>query len=148
MSRIVLGFLVKEMTKNKLPNTKIVKHKAWLTEYRLKVETFRQCLQVFVWDIWEEKHNHFFKDLWLNEVVYDVEGFYDCSLESINIIRLKTYDLNTLVHELTHFVAHQCEVIRCKFTEEIPAYIMEEMFCKLMILSDWKFKVNKKFYFM
>lgn len=148
MSHIVLELLVREMTKNKLPNTKIVKHKDWLIEYRVRTETFKQYLQVFVWDIWEEKHKDFFEGLWLDNVEYNLEGFYDCSLETINIIRLRSYELNTLVHELTHFIAHQCEVIRCEFTEEIPAYIMEEIFCKLMILSEWKFKVNKRFYFM
>nr|DAJ27406.1 MAG TPA: Protein of unknown function (DUF1570) [Caudoviricetes sp.] len=54
--------------------------------------------------------------------------------------------MNTLVHELTHFVAHQCVVINCRFTEGIPAYIMEEVFSKLMILSRGRFKVVEKFY--
>ena len=54
--------------------------------------------------------------------------------------------MNSLIHELTHFIAHQCVVINCEFTEEIPAYIMEEVFSKLMILSRGRFEIEKEFY--
>nr|DAX89040.1 MAG TPA: hypothetical protein [Caudoviricetes sp.] len=37
-------------------------------------------------------------------------------------------------------------MINCEFTEEIPAYIMEEVFSKLMILSKGRFKVVEEFY--
>ena len=133
-------------SKNQIPHTEIVHHPEGLTEYRLRTETFRQFLQVFVWDIGEEKHNNFFEGLGLREVEYNLNWFYSKELPDTNIIWLRSYSLNTLVHELTHFVAHQCVVINCEFTEEIPAYIMEEVFSKLMILSRWRFKVVEEFY--
>jgi len=133
-------------SKNLIPHTEIVHHPEGLIEYRLRTETFRQFLQVFVWDIGEEKHNNFFEGLGLREVEYNLNWFYSKELPDTNIIWLRSYSLNTLVHELTHFVAHQCVVIGCEFTEEIPAYIMEEVFSKLIILSERRFKVMKEFY--
>ena len=133
-------------SKNLIPYTKIVYHPEGLTEYRLRTETFRQFLQVFVWDIGEKKHRKFFKSVWLTEIEYNLSGFYTYQVKGTNIIRLRSWSLNTLVHELTHFVAHQCVVINCEFTEEIPAYIMEEVFSKLMILSEGRFKVVEEFY--
>ena len=133
-------------SKNLIPHTEIVHHEEGLIEYRLRTETFRQFLQVFVWDIGEEKHNNFFEGLGLREVEYNLNWFYSKELPDTNIIRLRSWSLNTLVHELTHFVAHQCVVINCEFTEEIPAYIMEEVFSKLMILSRGRFKIEKEFY--
>lgn len=133
-------------SKNLIPHTEIVHHPEGLIEYRLRTETFRQFLQVFVWDIGEERHNSFFEDLGLTEVEYNLNWFYSKELPDTNIIWLRSYSLNTLVHELTHFIAHQCLVINCEFTEEIPAYIMEEVFSKLMILSEGRFKVVEEFY--
>ena len=133
-------------SKNLIPHTEIVHHPEGLIEYRLRTETFRQFLQVFVWDIGEEKHNNFFEGLGLREVEYNLNWFYSKELSDTNIIWLRSYSLNTLVHELTHFIAHQCLVINCEFTEEIPAYIMEEVFSKLMILSEGRFKVVEEFY--
>jgi hypothetical protein len=37
-------------------------------------------------------------------------------------------------------------VINYEFTEEIPAYIIEEVFSKLMILSEERFKIVEEFY--
>ena len=133
-------------SKNQIPHTEIVHHPEGLTEYRLRTETFRQFLQVFVWDIGEKKHIKFFKWLWLKEIAYNLWGFYTYQVKGTNIIWLRSWNLNTLVHELTHFIAHQCVVINCEFTEEIPAYIMEEVFSKLMILSRGRFKVVEEFY--
>ena len=133
-------------SKNLIPHTEIVHHPEGLTEYRLRTETFRQFLQVFVWDIGEKKHRKFFKSVWLTEIEYNLWGFYTYQVKGTNIIWLRSWSLNTLVHELTHFVAHQCVVINCEFTEEIPAYIMEEVFSKLMILSRGRFKVVEEFY--
>lgn len=128
------------------PHTEIIHHPEGLTEYRLRTETFRQFLQVFAWDIGEKKHRKFFKSVWLTEIEYNLWGFYTYQVKGTNIIWLRSWSLNTLVHELTHFVAHQCIVINCEFTEEIPAYIMEEVFSKLMILSEGRFKVVEEFY--
>ena len=133
-------------SKNLIPHTEIVHHPEGLTEYRLRTETFRQFLQVFVWYIGEKKHRKFFKSVWLTEIEYNLWGFYTYQVKGTNIIWLRSWSLNTLVHELTHFVAHQCVVIGCEFTEEIPAYIMEEVFSKLMILSKGRFKVVEEFY--
>ena len=133
-------------SKNLIPHTEIVHHPEGLTEYRLRTETFRQFLQVFVWDIGESKHKAFFEELGLSDVEYDLNWFYSKEIPGANIIRLKSYNLNVLIHELTHFIAHQCLVINCEFTEEIPAYIMEEVFSKLMILSEGRFKVVEEFY--
>ena len=133
-------------SKNLIPHTEIVYHSEGLTEYRLRTETFRQFLQVFVWDIGESKHKAFFEELGLSDVEYDLNWFYSKEIPGANIIRLKSYNLNVLIHELTHFIAHQCEVIGCEFTEEIPAYIMEEIFSKLMILAEGKFRVRKEYY--
>ena len=133
-------------SKNLIPHTEIVHHPEGLTEYRLRTETFRQFLQVFVWDIGEKKHIKFFKWLWLKEIEYNLSGFYTYQVKGTNIIWLRSWSLNTLVHELTHFVAHQCVVINCEFTEEIPAYIMEEVFSKLIILSRGRFEIEKEFY--
>lgn len=128
------------------PHTEIIHHPEGLTEYRLRTETFRQFLQVFAWDIGEKKHRKFFKSVWLTEIEYNLWGFYTYQVKGTNIIWLRSWSFNTLVHELTHFVAHQCVVINCEFTEEIPAYIMEEVFSKLMILSEGRFKVVEEFY--
>ena len=133
-------------SKNLIPYTKIIYHPEGLTEYRLRTETFRQFLQVFVWDIGEKKHRKFFKWLWMKEIEYNLWGFYTYQVKGTNIIWLRSWSLNTLVHELTHFVAHQCVVINCEFTEEIPAYIMEEVFSKLIILSRGRFEIEKEFY--
>ena len=133
-------------SKNLIPHTEIVHHPEGLTEYRLRTETFRQYLQVFVWDIGEKKHRKFFKSVWLTEIEYNLSGFYTYQVKGTNIIWLRSWSLNTLIHELTHFVAHQCVVINCEFTKEIPAYIMEEVFSKLMILSRGRFKVVEEFY--
>ena len=133
-------------SKNLIPHTRIVYHPEGLIEYRLRTETFRQFLQVFVWDIGEKKHRKFFKWLWMKEIEYNLWGFYTYQVKGTNIIRLRSWSLNTLVHELTHFIAHQCVVINCNFTGEIPAYIMEEAFSKLMILSRRRFKVVEEFY--
>ena len=133
-------------SKNLIPHTEIVHHPEGLIEYRLRTETFRQYLQVFVWDIGERKHRKFFKSVWLTEIEYNLWGFYTYQVKGTNIIWLRSWSLNTLVHELTHFVAHQCVVINCEFTEEIPAYIMEEVFSKLIILSKGRFKVVEEFY--
>ena len=133
-------------SKNLIPHTEIVHHPEGLKEFRLRTETFRQFLRVFVWDIGEKKHRKFFKSVWLKEIEYNLWGFYTYQVKGTNIIWLRSWSLNTLVHELTHFVAHQCVVINCEFTEEIPAYIMEEVFSKLMILSKGRFKVVEEFY--
>lgn len=133
-------------SKNQIPHTEIVHHPEGLTEYRLRTETFRQFLQVFVWDIGEKKHRKFFKSVWLTEIEYNLSWFYTYQVKGTNIIWLRSWSLNTLVHELTHFIAHQCIVINCEFTEEIPAYIMEEVFSKLMILSRGRFRVVEEFY--
>lgn len=131
---------------NIIPNTEIIHHEEWLVEYKVRTETFRQCLQVFVGLTKEEEHNAFFEELWLTEIMYNVNWFYTNQLKETNIIRLRKHDLNTLVHKLTHFIGNMCSVIWCGIQEEIPAYIMEEVLCKLMILSKGKFKVDKKFY--
>ena len=133
-------------SKNLIPHTEIVHHPEGLIEYRLRTETFRQFLQVFVWDIGEKKHIKFFKWLWLKEIEYNLSWFYTYQVKGTNIIWLRSWSLNTLIHELTHFVAHQCVVINCEFTEEIPAYIMEEVFSKLIILSRGRFEIEKEFY--
>lgn len=133
-------------TRNLIPHTEIVHHPEGLTEYRLRTETFRQFLQVFVWDIGEKKHIKFFKQLGLTKIEYNLWGFYTYQVEETNIIRLRSYSLNSLIHELIHFIAHQCVVINCEFTEEIPAYIMEEVFSKLMILSRGRFEIEREFY--
>ena len=133
-------------SKNLIPYSEIVHHPEGLTEYRLRTETFRQFLQVFVWDIGEKKHRKFFKSVWLTEIEYNLSWFYTYQVKGTNIIWLRSWSLNTLVHELTHFVAHQCVVINCEFTEEIPAYIMEEVFSKLIILSRGRFEIEKEFY--
>ena len=142
----ILKSYQKEMINSIIPHTEIVHHPEGLTEYRLRTETFRQYLQVFVWDIGESRHKAFFEELGLREVEYNLNWFYSKELKYTNIIRLRSYSLNTLIHELTHFIAHQCVVIGCEFTEEIPAYIMEEVFSKLMILAEGKFRVRKEYY--
>ena len=74
------------------------------------------------------------------------QGFIPIKSKEQILFSLEAQAWDALVHELTHFVAHQCVVINCEFTEEIPAYIMEEVFSKLMILSEGRFKVVEEFY--
>ena len=133
-------------SKNLIPRTEIVHHPVGFTEYRLRTETFRQYLQVFVWDIGEEKHRKFFKKMGISEPQYYLNWFYTFEVVWTNIIRLRAYNLSSLIHELVHFIAHQCGIIGCDFTEGVPAYIMEEMITKLMIISKEKFKVERGFY--
>ena len=143
---LCLKYYQKEMINSTIPNTEIIHHEEWLVEYKVRTETFRQCLQVFVGNIWKEKHIKFLKNLWIAEPEYYLNWFYTYEISNTNVIRLRSYNLSTLIHELVHFVAHQCEIIGCDFTEEIPAYIMEEIITKLMIISKGKFKVEKGFY--
>lgn len=123
------------------------KGKKSLKEYRAKIWTFRQCLQVFVWDLWEKEHKKFFRKLW-------IDADYDCNwryayTDSANVIWVKWYNLDTLVHELVHFVLYNANVIWYWPKEEAPAYIYEEAFTKILMQAEWKFKLSndiKEFY--
>lgn len=137
---------MKKKNKNLVPHTEIVNHKEGIIEYRLRTETFRQFLQVFVWTLKEEEHIKFFSELWIENPEYHLGWFYTNQVEWTNIIRLRKHSLNTLAHELTHFIGNICNVIWCDIQEEIPAYIMEEILSKLMILSNGKFKVEKRYF--
>ena len=122
-----------------------------MAEYKIRVATFRQYLQVFVWDLWEKEHVKYFTSrMWTD---WDAPGnwnYYDqwfyAHLDDINanVIRLKKYDIQVLLHELMHFIGRQGKVIGFDATDESAAYIMEEVFCKIMKMSKGKFKLDYK----
>ena len=71
---------------NLIPHTEIVHHPEELTKYKLRTETFKQFLQVFIWDIGEKKYIKFFKWLWLTEIEYNLSGVYTYQVKGTNII--------------------------------------------------------------
>lgn len=120
-----------------------------MAEYRIRITTFRQYLQIFVGDIWEKEHVKYFTNrMWEDSSGnwnYNDQWFY-AHLDDINanVIRLKKYDIQVLLHELMHFIGKQCEVIWFWPKEEPAAYIMEEVFCKIMKMSKGKFELDYK----
>lgn len=126
-----------------------MKKQTKMAEYKIRITTFRQYLQVFVWDLWEKEHVKYFTcRMWEDSSGnwnYNDQWFY-AHLDDINanVIRLKKYDIQVLLHELMHFIGRQSKVIGFDATDEPAAYIMEEVFCKVMKLSKGKFKLDYK----
>lgn len=113
-----------------------------MDKYEIKVWTFRRLLNLYVWwtkeefkkEIWDKYGFNYDEISWIT--IYDDE-YND------NIIWLKWYYLNTLIHELVHCTQFMCEQCWIKVEWEPPAFICEELFCKILWKVGNKFKIDK-----
>ena len=96
--------------------------------YYIKVWTFRRTLELRVW----EKVSNITS--W--ECRFDEEN-------NCNVIWLRDYNLNTLIHELVHCVELMSKQVWIDVEWEPIAYIYEELFTKIMIQCWKKFKLDK-----
>ena len=107
-----------------------------------KVWTFRRLLNLWIWwtkeefdkEIWEKYGFNYDTLAWVT--IYDEEN-------NRNIIWLRWYYLNTLVHELVHCTQFMCEQCVMQMEWEPPAFIYEELFCKIWLKIGNKFKIDK-----
>lgn len=109
--------------------------------YYFKVLTFRRTLELRVWWTKEE----FDKDFWELWYEYNLTSWFYMFDEknNCNIIRLRDYNLYSLVHELEHCVIWMCEQCWMPIEWEPPAYIYEELFSKIRCKVWYKFKGDK-----
>ena len=105
--------------------------------YYFKVWTFRRTLELRIW--WGKEEC---EKVWMD---YNLTwGFYYFDEENnCNIIWLRDYNLNTLVHELIHCVENMCEQVGIEMKWEPIAFIYEELFTKIMIQCKNKFKLDE-----
>lgn len=107
-----------------------------------RVWTFRRLLNLWIWwtkeefdkEIWEKYGLNYDAVSWVT--IYDEEN-------NKNIIWLRWYYLNTLVHELVHCTQFMCEQCLMQMKWEPPAFIYEELFCKIWWKIGNKFKIDK-----
>ena len=112
-----------------------------MEKYIFKVWTFRRRLNLWIWwtkeefnkKIWEKYGHDYDLTSWVT--IYD--GEYND-----NIIWLKEYSLNTLTHELVHTVQFMCEQCWIHMEWEPPAFIYEELFCKIWLKLGDRFKIE------
>lgn len=111
--------------------------------YHFRVWTFRRTLELRVW-----KDEKSYKEVWEwtpYEDYYNYTSwcyFFD-EEHNCNIIWLKEYNLNTLVHELIHCVEQMCKQVWIPMEWEPPAFIYEELFTKIMMQCKNKFKLDE-----
>jgi hypothetical protein len=104
--------------------------------YYIKSSTFRRTLELRVW-WWEKECEEFGFDYRLTWGFYWFDEEHNC-----NLIWLRDYNLNTLVHELVHCVEWMCEQVGLEFRWEPAAFMYEELFTKIMIQCGNKFNVD------
>ena len=107
--------------------------------YYIKVWTFRRTLELRIGGTKEEfDEQETWFDYNLTWWMYWFDDEHNC-----NIIWLRDYNLNTLVHELIHCVENMCEQVGLEMKWEPPAFIYEELFTKIMIQCKNKFKLDE-----
>lgn len=110
--------------------------------YYIKVPTFRRTIEIHIG--WDKKY--FDKFFWKYGYDYNLTTWFYCfdDNDNCNIIRLKDYDLETLVHELFHctiWILDQIWEDRANW--ETPAYIYEEMFTRIWKKCWKRFNLSK-----
>ena len=105
--------------------------------YYIKVWTFRRTLELRIW--WGKEDC---EEVWMD---YNLTWWF-CWFDeenNCNIIWLRDYNLNTLIHELIHCLEQMCDQVGIKMEWEPVAYIYEELFTKIMMQCRKKFKIDK-----
>lgn len=107
--------------------------------YHFKSGTFRRTLELRIWGTKEEfdKQETWF-DYNLTWGMYWFDSEANC-----NVIWLRDYNLNTLVHELVHCVEWMCEQVWLDVWWEPMAFMYEELFTKIMMKCGSKFKLDE-----
>ena len=107
--------------------------------YYIKVWTFRRTLELRIgwtkeefdsWDTWFDYN--------LTWWMYWFDDEHNC-----NIIWLRDYNLNTLVHELIHCLENIADQVWLEMKGEPIAFIYEELFTKIMLQCGDKFKIDE-----
>ena len=112
--------------------------------YHIKVPTFRRTVELRIWGDKETYMRAFkgtnYEDRYdLTAWIYYLDEEYNC-----NIIWLRDYNLETLVHELFHCTISILDQVWIDVANwEPPAYIYEEMFTKIWKKCWEKFKLSK-----
>lgn len=104
--------------------------------YYIKVWTFRRTLELRIW--WgREDCDEVWMDYNLTWWFYYFDEENNC-----NVIWLRDYNLNTLIHELIHCLEQMCEQVGLEMKWEPIAYMYEEMFTRIMNECWDKFKID------
>jgi hypothetical protein len=115
--------------------------------YYISVGTFRRTLELRIGG--DKKYfNKEYSELGFD---YDLTGgfYYFDPNNNCNVIWLRDYNLNTLVHELIHCVIEMLDQVGVDPKGEPIAYMYEEMFTKIMSKCGKYFKLDadtKAFY--
>ena len=109
--------------------------------YRYKVYTFRRTLEFRIgWD--KEYFDREYSDLWFD---YNLTSwfYYFNEENNCNIIWMRDYNLNTLVHELVHCIENMADQVWLEMSGEPIAYMYEELFTKIWNDLGTKFKLDR-----
>ncbi len=103
-----------------------------MQEYRYTVWTFRRTVTLFIWGT-EKDFNKLFEWTWF-DYNFTAWMYYFDKKHNCNIIWLKEFDLNTLVHELVHCTIEILDQVWIEDANWEPAaFIYEELFTKIWI---------------
>lgn len=113
-----------------------------MERYTFKCWTFRRVLELWIWWTEDEYNKEIWDKQWINYNTIFWLTFFDQEYNT-NVIWLKSYDLDILVYELFHCVDLFCEQCWVQMNGEPPAYMYEELFCKIRWELWDKFKLWK-----
>lgn len=111
--------------------------------YYFKVSTFRRTLELTIWGT-KEEFDKYYWGLWYEYDSTTAWLYMFDEKNNCNIIRLRHLDIYTLIHELMHCVIAMCDQCWMPVEWEPPAYIYEELFCKIWCKLWNKFVWDKK----
>ena len=121
-----------------------MKKKEKKSEWKMKIyyitaTTFRRTLELRIWGTKEEFDK---EETWFD---YNLTWwfYYFDDENNCNIIWLRDYNLNTLVHELIHCLENIADQVWLEMKGEPIAFIYEELFTKIMIQCGDKFKLDE-----
>lgn len=107
--------------------------------YYVKIPTFRRTVEVRIgWSREEFDSMNTWFDYNLTWWFYYFDDENNC-----NIIWLRDYNLNTLVHELVHCVEWIADQVWLEMKWEPIAYIYEELFTKIWNKYGKRFEIDK-----